>query len=62
MKKTGVVLGALVAGAVALEGYALSNPGDDVVTISDFIRAFPCWATVAMFSFIGALSGHLWWK
>lgn len=62
MKKTAIALGVLSGLAIAWEFVALSNPTDDIVTITMFMRQVPCAAKVTIFSFVGLLIGHFYWK
>lgn len=62
MKKTGMALGALAALAVAWEFVAMSNPSDDIITITAFMRQVPCAAKAAIWSFVGLLLGHFYWR
>lgn len=62
MKKTGIALGVLAVAAVVLEFYALSDPNDDIITITSFMRSLPCWSTSLIWGFVGVLIGHFYWK
>ena len=62
MKKTGIVLGVLVAGAIVWELIGRASSTDDVWTITAFFRALPCWGVVGVIGFLCALAAHIWWR
>lgn len=62
MKKTGLALLAVTIFVLIWEVLALSNPADDIWTITAFLRALPVWAVFFGGFIFGGIAGHAWWK
>lgn len=60
MKKTGLLLFAIIAAVLVLEAFALKDSGDDLWTITAFMRALPVWAVAFIFFALGVLFDHFY--